>query len=82
VSLALGFKAYASMAQQSFAGLAVLIALAFAIMALNACANSEHRAESFGPAIIAPLESEVATPEFHGAEIGPDTLLSRLPSES
>ncbi|MEZ5956193.1 MAG: hypothetical protein R3C27_03145 [Hyphomonadaceae bacterium] len=54
------------MAQQSFAGLAVLIALTFAIMALHGCASSEQ---------------QVRTPEFHGAQIGGDELRSRVPSE-
>ncbi len=70
------------MAQQSFAGLAVLVALTFAIMALHGCAIPEHRlAESYGPAIIAPLEAETTTPEFHGASIGGDALRSRLSSD-
>jgi hypothetical protein len=57
------------MAQQSFASLAVLVALAFAVMALHGCASSEHaRAES-------------AAAEFHGAAIGADALRSRVPSE-
>ena len=70
------------MAQQSFAGIAVAIVLAFAFMALHACASSEHgAAATFGPAIIAPLDAETATPEFHGADIGQDALRSRLTSE-
>ncbi len=69
------------MAQQSFAGLAVLVALTFAIMALHGCASSEQRAETYGPAIVAPLDPEVTTPEFHGARIGRDALRSRMPSE-
>ncbi len=55
------------MAQQSFAGLAVLVVLAFAIMALQACANSEH---TRGPANIAPISAQAGTAEFHGASIG------------
>ena len=69
------------MAQQSFAGVAVLIALTIAVMALHGCASSEHRAEIYGPAVIAPLEPELNTPEFHGASIGGDSLRSRVPSE-
>lgn len=70
------------MAQQSFAGVAVLIALAFAVMALHGCASSEQRmAEAYGPTVIAPLEPETSTPEFHGARIGGDALRSRVPSE-
>ena len=63
------------MAQQSFAGLAVLVALAFAVMALHGCASSEQP-----PPQIAPASQDV-TPEFHGAEIGGDSLRSRLSSE-
>ncbi|MEQ1490139.1 MAG: hypothetical protein ABL932_06265 [Terricaulis sp.] len=69
------------MAQQSFAGLAVLIALTFAIMALHGCASPAQNVASYGPAVIAPLEPEVNTPEFHGARIGGDALRSRVPSE-
>jgi hypothetical protein len=70
------------MAQQSFAGLAVLIALTFAVMALHGCASPAQRvAETYGPTIIAPLEPEMNTPEFHGASIGGDALRSRVPSE-
>lgn len=59
------------MAQQSFASVAVLIALTFAIMALHGCANSEQPVA--GTAVVAP--------EFHDASIGGDTLRSRLPSD-
>lgn len=70
------------MAQQSFAGLAVLIALTFAIMALHGCASpAQTVAANYGPAVIAPLEPEVTTPEFHGARIGGDALRSRVPSD-
>lgn len=70
------------MAQQSFAGVAVLIALAFFVMALQGCASSEQQvAENYGPSVIAPLEAETTTPEFHGARIGGDALRSRVPSE-
>jgi hypothetical protein len=58
------------MAQQSFSSLAVLVALAFAVMALHGCAGSEH----------ARLVA-AAAPEFHGAPIGGDALRSRLGSE-
>lgn len=68
------------MAQQSFAGIAVLIALTFAVMALHGCASSEQRV-AYGPTVIAPLEAETNTPEFHGARIGNDALRSRVPSE-
>lgn len=67
------------MAQQSFAGLAVLVALTFAVMALHGCASSEQQA--YGPVVIAPLDAETSTPEFHGARIGNDALRSRVPSE-
>jgi ABC-type uncharacterized transport system auxiliary subunit len=69
------------MAQQSFAGLAVLVALTFALMALHGCASSEQRADSYAPAIVTPHDLEAATPEFHGARIGRDALRSRTPSE-
>ncbi|MGD9980204.1 MAG: hypothetical protein AB7H66_01535 [Hyphomonadaceae bacterium] len=70
------------MAQQSFAGLAVLIALAFAIMALNACASSEHAAQASSAVVALPGEPEMSAPEFHGASIGADSLRSRLESEA
>ncbi|MBX3428750.1 MAG: hypothetical protein KF779_04105 [Hyphomonadaceae bacterium] len=69
------------MAQQSFAGLAVLVALTFAVMALHGCASPAQNAANYGPAITAPLEAEVTTPEFHGARIGGDALRSRVPSD-
>lgn len=69
------------MAQQSFAGLAVLIALTFAVMALHGCASPAQQAAAYGPAVIAPLDPEVNTPEFHGARIGGDALRSRVPSD-
>lgn len=65
------------MAQQSFASLAVLVALAFAAMALHGCASSERGATPDGA--IAAVQP--ATPEFHGARIGRDALRSRVPSE-
>lgn len=67
------------MAQQSFAGFALLIALGFAIMALVSCASSEHVAAI--PVDIASVEEAPATPEFHGARIGTDGFRSRVPSE-
>lgn len=70
------------MAQQQFAGLAVLVALAFMILALQGCANTEQMAaENIGPAVIAPVEPEPGVPEFHGASIGNDTLRGHLQSE-
>lgn len=70
------------MAQQQFAGIAVLVALTFMVLALAACANTEQVAVGYGPAVIAPIPAEDAsTPEFHGARIGQDTLRSRLPTE-
>jgi hypothetical protein len=66
------------MAQQSFASLAVLVALAFAAMALHGCASSEQARASATAAIPA---AETGTPEFHGARIGRDALRSRVPSE-
>jgi hypothetical protein len=63
------------MAQQSFAGLAVFIALTFALMALNACASSKHEAA-------ASAERHAFVPEFHGSAIGGDALRSRLDSEN
>jgi uncharacterized lipoprotein YbaY len=68
------------MAQQSLASLAVLVALAFAVMALNGCASSEQRTVPASTlAAVPPVEA--ATPEFHGARIGRDALRSRVPSE-
>jgi hypothetical protein len=66
------------MAQQSFAGLAVLVALAFAIMALHGCANS---GQAVSPSATVAIPAEKATPEFHGASLGRDALRSRLPSD-
>ena len=65
------------MAQQQFAGIAVLIALAFLALAVSACANSEHAADA-GPAVITLVGTAPAHAEFHGADIGPDTLRGRL----
>jgi hypothetical protein len=70
------------MAQQQFAGLAVLVVLAFMVLALQACANSEQVAGSeFGPSMIAPIEPAPGVPEFHGASIGADTLRGHLDTE-
>jgi len=67
------------MAQQQFAGLAVLVAVAFMLLALAACANSGQHAAVYGPSMIAPIPAEASgVPEFHGARIGSDTLRSRL----
>lgn len=60
------------MAQQSFASIAVLIALTFAVMALHGCANTAQRAAN-GPV--------TATAEFHDASIGRDALRARLGSD-
>jgi hypothetical protein len=64
------------MAHQQFAGLAVLVAFTFALLALAACANLERRA---GWADAASRQTAAA--EFHGAPIGADRLRSRLDSE-
>jgi hypothetical protein len=69
-----------TMAQQQFAGMAVMIALAFLVMALSACATPAHVAH--GPRDIASVQLPPATPEFHGARIGADTLRGELPSEN
>ncbi|MEZ5994560.1 MAG: hypothetical protein R3C25_02300 [Hyphomonadaceae bacterium] len=66
------------MGQQSFAGLAVLIALFFAVAALSGCAAT---AQATGPALIAAPAPSFDTPEFHGAAIGEDALRARLQSE-
>lgn len=59
------------MAQQSFAGLAVLVVLTFAIMAVHGCSSSDRVA----------VATAAGTPEYHDANIGDDALRSRLPSE-
>ena len=71
------------MAQQSFAGLAVLIALTFAIMALHGCATPAQpaAAAAAAPVDIASIEEPPGTPEFHGARISADGFRSRLPSD-
>jgi hypothetical protein len=71
------------MAQQSFAGFALIIALGFAVMALVSCASSEQRAVAAIPPVdIASVEDTPAVPEFHGARIGADGFRSRVPSEN
>lgn len=69
------------MAQQSFAGLALLVALFFIVSALSACSTPEQNVVE-GPAIIAPPQPEPGTSEFHGAPVGRDTMRGRLTSES
>lgn len=71
------------MAHQQFAGVAVLVAVAFMLLALSACANSaQNDVVAFGPSMIAPIPDDTpAQPEFHGAPIGADTLRSRLMAE-
>lgn len=70
------------MAQQSFAGLAVLIALTFAVMALHGCASpAQNVAANYSSTAITTLDPEVNTPEFHGARIAGDALRSRVPSD-
>jgi len=70
------------MAQQQFAGIAVLVAVAFMVLALSACANSGQMAAYNGPSMIAPIPAEdFSVPEFHGASIGNDALRSRLQAE-
>ena len=49
------------MANQQIAGLAMLVALAFMILALAACANTEQVADA-NPAMIAPIPAEPGTP--------------------
>jgi hypothetical protein len=62
------------MAQQNMAGLAVLVALVFAVLALSSCSSSGR------PQNIAP-PGERGSFEFHGAPLGHDALRSRLTSE-
>ena len=69
------------MAQQSYAFFAVLVALAFAIMSLAACANSEHDIGPQAEAIPIGASADPGTEEFHGAVIGADALRGALPSE-
>jgi hypothetical protein len=65
------------MGQQQIAGFAVLVAMAFLIMALSACASSEQA--PFAPIVAAdPTE---APAEFHDAHISSDALRDRLGGE-
>jgi hypothetical protein len=75
--LDLKFKAE-DMAQQSFAGVAMLVAVAFAIMALKGCASPGQSTAATVTAAIP--EPAFDTPEFHDAPIGRDELRSRLDS--
>lgn len=59
------------MAHNQFASIAMFIALAFLLMALAACSTPQQTAQLAPP----------STPEFHGAQIGADTLRERLPTE-
>lgn len=68
------------MAQQTFAGLAVLIALTFAFMALHGCASPIQRAEN-ASTMVEALEPAANPAEFHGARIGDDALRARVPSD-
>lgn len=61
------------MASQQFAGIAVLVALAFMVMALSACASSTQT--------VAAADAIEAPAEFHGAHISADTLRDRLGGE-
>ncbi len=61
------------MAGQGYSSIAALVVAAFLLMALAACASTEQRAE--------PVAYEPGAAEFHDADIGDDTLRSRLPSE-
>lgn len=63
------------MASQQFAGLAVLVALAFLVMAMSGCAAPAQIANA---PVIDPIE---APAEFHGAAIGGDALRDRLGGE-
>lgn len=69
------------MGQQSIAGIAALVALAFVIMALSACATPAQVAQTEPPAVAAAVVEPEGVPEFHGARIGGDTLRSRLETE-
>jgi hypothetical protein len=68
------------MAQHAFSGIAVLVALTFLIMAVTSCASTEQAATAPMPGAIAGEAAGV--PEFHGAQVAPDALRDRLPSES
>jgi hypothetical protein len=65
------------MASQQFAGLAVLVALAFLVMAMSSCASSVQA--PFEPLVAAdPVD---APAEFHDAHISSDALRDRLVTE-
>ncbi|MBL8543418.1 MAG: hypothetical protein JNJ63_06370 [Hyphomonadaceae bacterium] len=68
------------MGQQSIAGIAALVALAFVIMALSACAGPAQVTQT-EPIMVAAVAEPEGVPEFHGARIGGDTLRSRLETE-
>jgi hypothetical protein len=70
------------MAQQSYAFFAVLVALAFAIMSLAACANSKQDVGPQAESIAIGATGDPGAEEFHGAPIGADTLRGALPSEN
>lgn len=61
------------MTQHGFSSLAALAALVFLVMAISACASSEHArpAQYKGNGVA----------EYHGAHIGNDNLRERLPGE-
>jgi hypothetical protein len=63
------------MASLHFASAAA--AIAFTLLAA-ACSSSE---QARGPVNIAAVEREPATPEFHGAAIGDDSLRGQLDGE-
>jgi hypothetical protein len=65
------------MASQQFAGLAVLVALTFLIMAMSGCAGTAQTA--YAPIVAA--DRVEAPAEFHGAAIGDDALRERLGGE-
>lgn len=70
------------MAQQQLANFALLIVIAFALMALAACVHHDQTAAPAMPTDIASVVAPPAIPEFHGASIGNDALRSRLESEA
>lgn len=68
------------MAHQQFAGLAVLVALAFLALAMSGCANPEHAVAAQAPAAVAAIPADgLSAQEFHNAGIGGDALRGRLP---
>jgi hypothetical protein len=71
------------MSQNAFSTIAMLAALTFLAMALSGCAGSERFAATApGPGNIAPIDEPAGLPEFHGAQIGADSLRGELPSEN